>query len=116
MDEVQAVALATIRSYLIKQGYRNAPAVEDGVDCPDLEELVKTWLNTRANTRAKADALSSALDGLNLSASQELRMPNRMTRSITNHSSNILSCSVHDLPRRTFDTSTAEYMYVLPLC
>ena len=113
MDDVQKIALASIRAYLIKQGFQGAPSQpQDQIDCPDLEELVKDWLASRAQTSKDAEALSSRLDALLLSNEKELALPTCMTKSLANHSTNILSVVIHDLPRRSFDTSTAEYVFV----
>lgn len=80
---------------------------------PSLPDLVNVWLQGQRKEDRDASKVATLLDSMTLTCSgQTLELPKRMTRNHANHSTNILSVVLHSLPRRTFDTATAEYVFV----
>ncbi|GAA96991.1 uncharacterized protein L969DRAFT_235362 [Mixia osmundae IAM 14324] len=117
MADREAECLSIVAAYLRRNGFAEtltALTQEAGLSAlslettVSLEELIDRHLSARL---VEEDAASEpSQDVLEQEACPP--WPTRVTKSLmTIHATNVLSVVAHDLPRRTFDTSTATYKH-----
>lgn len=105
---------------------RSTPAPGDAVTSPlpkaDLKDLVTSFYLSEATKQLASLALASKTpadhdqDAISKELEGELEgpVPQSVTKTLREvHASNILSVTYHEVPRRSFDTASVTYRWVL---